>query len=240
MFTNKQRIVDPCNKYITSQAIQLCLLETASITYLCSCEELRDQRELSQRWTPWGEVPESCESVAASPSSSSVLSVDSWVSGVTKLLLLLWSEWAQFGSDIRGETQKQEAITQRHFTDWVNLWQQVECGVCCSCRSQCFFLEWLDYFSELVVLRTSAADWTGLDFWVQRASSSPSIPLKWREGSERVRHTHSRYPPSSLILFHSLSPSHTLFLWKRSESFLQLSRPPLSFFLSSAWSSVSQ
>lgn len=160
MFTNKQRIVDPCNKYITSQAIQLCLLETASITYLCSCEELRDQRELSQRWTPWGEVPESCESVAASPSSSSVLSVDSWVSGVTKLLLLLWSEWAQI-SEVR-RRNKRLSLSVTSLIEWIfgnrlNVACAAAAGVSVSFWSGwTTSLSW--WFSGLVQL--TGLDWT--------------------------------------------------------------------------------
>ena len=82
----------PPNKCITPQVINSvswggCLRHTnASITYLCSCGESMGQRELSHRWRPWGEVPEICASVAASPSSSPSVLMS------LRCNKLLWSE----------------------------------------------------------------------------------------------------------------------------------------------------
>lgn len=45
-----------------------------------------------------------------------------WVSGVTSCCDLNNLSSAQ-----RSSQQKQEAVTQRHFVDWINLWQQTVC-----------------------------------------------------------------------------------------------------------------
>lgn len=82
-------------------------------------------------------------------------------------------------------------------------------------------LEWLDYFSELLALRTSAAHWTGL-----LDASAPSIPLLWREGTHTAGYTHSQYPPHSPI---SLSLHLTLVLCSSEFSLT----PTLSLFFSS-------
>lgn len=87
-------------------------------------------------------------------------------------------------------------------------------------------VEWLDYFSELVALRTCAAHWTGL---VGAAGCSCTIYISTMEGGDRQSQAHPLPLPSLISLVLPLSPSHTL-LWKR--SFLQASRP-LPFFLSS-------
>lgn len=171
----------------------------ASITYLCSCEESKGRRELSQWWKSWEKGPESGVGVAASPSSARLWSPTPFrVRHRNKMLSPCW-------------------LIQSLPTGGVN--------VCCS--SGLAWLEWLDYFSELVALRTSAAHWNGL-----LAAPATCIPRQWREGADGAGHTHSHCTPPPLLLFHF--PSHTVFLWKRSESFLQAScrsRLPFSSLL---------
>lgn len=185
------------------------------------------QRELSQRWRPWGKGPESCVSVAASPSSSLL-----WSALSLRCNKLLWSEWAQFSSAISqryGDTEIRGChsvslswLNKSLATGWVECVLQL-------LESDWMFVEWLDYFSELVALRTSAAHWTGL---LDAAGCSCALFTSIMEGGDRQSWTRPLPLPSPISYFLSLflSISHSFSLEK--EWTFSPSLPPssISFF----------
>lgn len=107
-------------------------------------------------------------------------------------------------------------LTRSLVTGWTKCVLQLQ-------ASDWMLLEWPDYFSELLALRTSAAHWTGR---LDAAGCSCTIYTSIIEGGDRQSKTHPLSVPSliSPLLSHSLSPSNTL--WKRRKTLVQVSRPP--------------
>lgn len=121
-----------------------------------------------------------------------------------------WSEWAQFRVKQEEEEKKKRC---RHFAEWMNLRQQVEIrrgeGVRLGVTGVAGLLLWSWRLSGLVQL-------TGLD------SRLLMHHLYVYNGGREETELDTPTP---------ITPSHTLFLWKRSESFLRASRlPPQTFF----------
>lgn len=138
---------------------------TTSATDLCSCGAPRGQKGPSRRWKPRGKGGQIRANAAASSPSSSSSPSPSGADGQ------LWASTGCCGPNVLrfltpGVRQRDRGGCH-HFPE-TGLWT-ADGRWRCVCLSVCecvwvlagCSLEWPDYFSELIALRTSAAHWTG-------------------------------------------------------------------------------